>query len=218
MKRYLLAIISLAPVLLAIGTACSVTNHRYYTNCDDGKMTGLSKRIPLNGYYSYQTTYHRRKPEPREGSLAMQEYLLNQDKDIFHAVVFYEDGTECAASSYFNSDKPAQRINNAGGENIGPMSWGRYRITGDTIKVQFLMNKEYANTVIAEDWYRINKDATISYIAEVFHQHPRSREFYDENGFSKYIPQKEPCTFTPTAVKPDSMLSTLRGKKWYKCR
>ena len=173
MKKYLLAIISLSPVLLAIGTACSVTNHKHYTNCDDGKMTGLNKRIPINGYYSYKTTYQPNKPGPEAGSLAMQEYLLSKDEEIYHVVVFYEDGSECAASTYSDPDEPARRIKNAANDSTSPMAWGRYRINGDTIKVQFLMGTDYVNSVIAEDWYRINKDATISYIAQLCRQQRR---------------------------------------------
>ncbi|MBC7552868.1 MAG: hypothetical protein H7257_02705, partial [Taibaiella sp.] len=29
----------------------SIYKHKYFTNCDDGKLTGLSRQILLNGFY-----------------------------------------------------------------------------------------------------------------------------------------------------------------------
>lgn len=206
------------PALVAIGPACSVEHHRHYTNCDDGMMTGLGNRIKMNGYYSYKTTYKHNKPSPSAGTLAMQQYEQSVDYNVYYAVVFYEDGSECSSYSYSSLADAAAAIKYEAAENRYRVSWGRYRISGDTIKVQFEQGKDYANTVIAENWYRINKDVTINYVAGLCRPNRNSREYYNRKGFSRYIPQPDPCTFTPLAAKPDSMLSNLRGKKWYKCK
>lgn len=183
-------------LLLTIGfTGCiPVTyRHKYFTNCDDSTATGISTRLRMDGYLG-------RDIPQKNGRGAI---FLYENGIYAGSIVPFRD-TFMISNNYDTPETSA----------VYQANWGRFKLYGDTIKVQYFYFSENWKRDMLERWYVIPNDTTLSMIKEICY-------YCGEN--SNQIRIRVPAVpetyhFMPFHKKPPISKNSLSKKKWYKCK
>jgi hypothetical protein len=144
-------------------------------------------------------------------------YYRRETEKGVRVIFFYRDGSfECDAVNYENTENAKKYYKTAPREYLYKgyhLQWGRYIIEGDTIKTQFFFPSNYGSKAVAEHWYLLNADSSVSLIRVVCKWCKKHKDFLKE-GVVDIIPEKK-FSFISFPEKPDSAC-WLRDKKWYR--
>lgn len=224
----------LLPVLLLNSCAMFTPPHsikKNFTNCYDGKSTGIEKVLKVDGYYrmkyiAVRYTQVHELPIKRWGIVDQDVYedpkyvrevdtlsiyfMPYRDGSVVYNFFDYQNNIE----GYFRNIKSDINEKHSFERSF---YWGKYTINKDTIKIQWI-NHPYP---MGEPWlareevFKLKNDSTLQFIYE------RDLDTGLANSY-KYKPKKSEdnwldATFTPTTERPDST-NWLRNKKWFRCK
>lgn len=175
--------------------SCITVKPKDFTYRYDGQSTGISKLIDIDGYYITQ----------REC-----------DSTFFLVFMFYPDGLFMIATTSqpdeiigcFNSDKQSTICRY-------PL-WGTYKIAGDTIKTQTVMDESAPMTTIFRD-YLILPDKSLLNISD--YVNPQNTKIGYMKNYPSFI--QNPCmikaSFIRTENKRNRSSCHYLKKKWFNC-
>jgi hypothetical protein len=179
-----------------------------FTNCYDGKATGLVEKLNLNGYYkvSRHVEYWPKSGQDRQK-------IFDTLRSI---VVFYPDGTFL---DQINAEPDWRFLNEYGHRN----TWGYYSINGDTIKAQYINHP----APLAQSWkadesnYLIIDKNTILELPRLWHnlKSTLSREELQRSRRETFVKEEFglPSTFVPSDSLPNPNKSWLKNESWFWC-
>jgi len=90
----------------------------------DGEDTGLDSLLYIHGYFMTGKVDH------------YSQYAQEESRSYYYGTMFYPDGLVCSVLSSDPRDIPLAFGGNA--ERTDWLYWGRYIISGDTIKIQYI--------------------------------------------------------------------------------
>jgi hypothetical protein len=192
------------PLLMATFSSCNyqfVYKHvkQNFTYCYDGVDTGLDTMLNIDGYY---------------------DFVPNDSPDSHFRTMFYKDGTYVSCYNFHSS-------NHTSIENIHNHpealywfhknnEWGRYTISGDTIKAQAIechIWDKPSNVYFFEVWYKIIDTNTIVGIYPPLSPIRYPVDFKEKNYRRRFC---VPAKFTPVPERPSSDCF-LKKRKWFWC-
>lgn len=189
MKKLFILFLSI-PMLIVSCISVKPTDFSYYY---DGKDTGLSSRIDIEGYY-----------------VSAREC----DSTFFSVFMFYADGLFTIATTS-DIDMITECFSIGGKSKICQYPlWGTYRISGDTIKTQTIVIEGMATSCIFRD-YLIRTDNSIVNISDYVNP-DNSKLMYMRNYPSFYINScPASAQFYPLADKRSMSDCPYLRKKWF---
>ena len=161
--RYFILISIFVSGCLGIKTTRKLTKEirQNFTNRFEGKNTGVTRKLIINGYYRYWL-------KDQHGSY---EKIGNTNDTAFVDIIFYEDGTFIwnvnLRPGLNNYNDYFKSIINNGEKDLFYKSdaWGIYSISSDTIKAQFLRHAaRFTPWYTGEEWYLIKDSQTLQVI------------------------------------------------------
>lgn len=127
----------------------------------EGKNTGLSAKININGYYRYWFT----------DEFGTYKKIHGATDTLFLDILFYEDGTFVRnfwpSAGYTNYEDYFASVINKGSKDIFYRNhwWGIYTVSSDTIKTQYLMEAARLTPWYSgEEWYLIKGRNSVQFI------------------------------------------------------
>lgn len=191
MKNYLLI-----GILLAIVSCRPIksTRNRFANTqfCYNGTDVGLQSKININGYYSFYETYMANRGTP---SVAIKStYQIN--------FLFMVDGI-----FIYNYNVKSQ-----------DGFWGRYVISSDTIKAQFIEDPGGMSWSMNQIWFII-KDS--NHLEKLYYGSPENITSEEIKQYQKKRREEKDETslgeFVPLDTLPNSDKSWLKKREWFWC-
>lgn len=94
----------------------------------DGENTGLDSLLFMHGYFMTE----------KDNDVSILTYERYGIDGYYYAKMFYPDGLICSVSSSDSLDIPRAFSENSEIKNW--LTWGRYIVSGDTIKIQYIFD------------------------------------------------------------------------------
>jgi hypothetical protein len=186
--------------------------------CYDGENLKLEELLNINGYFEFKVPYVRTVTTPNKNLSHSLPVTLNEN------LIFFKDGTVCDGFYDFEKELRPDSLpninllfneikNNPNGKvskifkNV--FRWGIYKLTGDTIKAQFIHHTSRLDVywTAYEIWYKIIDRNNIK---EIFKKTLNKRD----QVIRKY--EYYEGKFIPTDYLPPSDCR-LKNYKWFWC-
>jgi hypothetical protein len=212
-------------ILLLFLISCGVPKsiRKRMTYCYNGLDTGLDTLININGYYNLTYIWERDERYTTKGQWVHKIDTMHSN------IMFYNDGMFASGlwgrdlnnrnyinrdiQYYFNVLEESENI------TIGASYRGSYKISGDTIKTQYINHSSALTNVwmAFETWYKVIDKNTIKIIA-------RKKLYYDRMNQDKSEMDlhlldnndQKTLSFFPIQTRLDSDC-WLKKKKWFWC-
>jgi hypothetical protein len=139
-------------------------------------------------------------------------YFFYEDGTLFHNDLDFTDTLPAAIGSsikeYYRSI-----------ENYAKNNGGAFKITGDTLKVQFFSSTQqtgFYDTSVSEDCFLIKNNSTTIDLLSNYCRWCRNQDSgYNKSGIIRFNPPIK-YKFLPLDSKPDSTKMWFKEKSWYK--
>lgn len=191
MKNYLLTALLLS--IISCRPIKSTRNRFANTQfCYDGVDIGLQLKININGYYSFYKTYIANRGTPPVAIKSTYEitcFFMHDGIFIYNYDVESQDGM-----------------------------WGRYIISGDTIKAQFIEPPGGMSWSMNQIWFKIKDRNHLERLyygspenitsEEIMQYHKKQREEKSEISLGQFVPLN---------TLPNSDKSWLKKREWFWC-
>jgi hypothetical protein len=189
-----------------------------FSNCYDGKPTGIEKKLAIDGCYSMQEIIEWSEKTYRFNEKGKLELVTKDSTTTYF--MFYRDGTVIYnffdynnnIKNYFIRMQSDIRAKKSFENNF---DWGKYIIKGDSILIQWINHPApLAPTWMANElWFRILDKNKLQFI-QCNSLDPLDREGKSVNHEVqvKYLDAE----FVPLEVRPDSNC-WLKNKRWFWC-
>ncbi|HXS38282.1 MAG TPA: hypothetical protein VN721_16390 [Flavipsychrobacter sp.] len=182
-----------AIIMLSLSSCSNIIVHRNFTYCAHDPNNFFTE-LRTDGYYFLNT------------------------RDYIAVFLIYKDGTFAnlwlgvqthkEIHQYFETTSHKVLMDN------NMLGWGRYIITGDTLKAQYIAEKDAPVYNVIEHWYVIKNDSTLQAIKSI------CRFCKDNSTWKKGVYVYNTPTYYHLmhyTNKPDSVC-WIKKKRWYKCK
>lgn len=191
-----------------ITLSCQPTRHtrdsfQFSTYCYNGNPTGPNTLIETRGYYKFEKKYIRNVGHPSVptlDTLTFTSLFLNDGTFIYNFIPDYFEATSKDRFGFYNRGT----------------GWGRYQISGDTIKAQFIESPGGMSWEMGQIWFQIIDKSTIRRLCFQYREPISQRDVavyqQSENGKNTSLGH-----FVKYDNLPDSNKSWLKRRRWFWC-
>lgn len=206
---------------MIVASSCSmrVPQHFRFTYCYDGNKTRIDSLINSRGFYTITRTFD---------SYMIGNVKEHIAKSSYSNLMFFDDGT--FVTGFYNTtekerfDRISEMFKKMKEDSTGveansfynSFEWGLYRISGDTIKVQYINHPgPPPNWNAVEKWYKVIDRSTL---CEVFSKQIYSKTEVERQDYEKHRLARGQSTakFVPVEVMPKSSC-WLKNEDWFYC-
>lgn len=171
--------------------------------CYNGAYTGLDTLVETMGYYKFEKKYTRNvgyPSVPTPDTLAFTALFLNDGVFIYNFIPDYFASTSNNRFGFYNRGT----------------EWGKYYISGDTIKAQFIESPGGMSWEMGQFWFQIVNQSTIRELAFQYRKPITQQDIavyqQSENGKNTSLGH-----FVKYDSLPDSNKSWLKKRRWFWC-
>lgn len=192
--------------------------------CYKGKDTEIDSLININGYFKLGET--------PGGSYGFGSKITIIDTN-FTVFMFFNDGVFLTQIGDYQYPKNIQKYFAEVAENTKygekdlfyqAFNWGCYRISGDTIKTQYINHSSvfYPDWMLTEEWFKVlNRNTLKSIYRQKLYGDYKAQYDFRKNEGNKYTWYEKNYTLYPANFVPLSNLPNsdgwLKEKKWFWC-
>lgn len=171
--------------------------------CYNASYTGLDTLIKIDGYYKFKQKFIRNigfPSVPTPDTLIFTALFMNDGIFIYNFNPEYFESTSNARYGFYNRGT----------------KWGRYYISGDTIKAQFIESAGGMSWEKGQFWFQIINHITIRELDFQYREPITQHDIlvYQQSEKSKNTSLGH---FTKYDLLPDSDKSWLKKQKWFWC-
>jgi hypothetical protein len=171
--------------------------------CYNGGYTGIDTLIEIEGYYKFEQSFIRNvgfPSVPTPDTLVFTALFKNDGIFVYNFNPEYFESTSNARFGFYNRGT----------------KWGRYYMSGDTIKAQFVESPGGMSWEKGQFWFQIVNQSTIR---ELNFQYRESITPHDVLMYQQSEKGKNTSLghFTKYNNLPDADQSWLKKRKWFWC-
>lgn len=185
----------------------------HFTYCYDGKSTGLDSLINLKGYYEITDISFN--------SYGFGKYYHSGIDTSYRGIIFFKDGV--CLWQFGGGVKNKKYLDSITADKTHPeiRGWlsGRYKMFGDTIKMQVIEDNRWSNDsrwIAYELWYKIENKKIIRFIGLKSFSGAFNNEFTLANPNSQYMDKAHTAHFVSIDTLPSSQIWLMK-RKWFWC-
>lgn len=175
-----------------------------FTFCYDNTDTGIDKLLNFNGFY-YDKNLISSETSADESN---KKYASGNN------FIFYRDGifVKDISAEWFDNGAKGQ----AYADYYYGAEWGRYVISGDTIKIQHIEPLGGASWGKKETWFKIIDNNTIQ---RLYYKHKEPIVAQEVNKYMQNLQEKDFVLYSFISLQniPDPNQSWLKNEKWFWC-